>query len=411
MEVLPASCWHAGKRATARRRRYPLALILVVALPAAARGDYLSDRRTQRQMLRSGPQILRLYIGKRSINDCSRRLDDCLRRNGEPDERRRVSADEEHLIYRGTKILYRGTGVANEAVGPEWREYVVRGGQVRDQFSAVQVIETGYPWRPTAGVEKSCEVYGSANTIFCIGVTELGPVPAMPPPAKKPFDYGCAPGAREPGRGDRGIPPIDPQGFAFANVVADEIHAVLGRDRFRLTRGAPRRPENEVFILGQDLAAGARTHELDATTRTCALSTRLNLGFESTGALVVGVCDRTTELTWDDVCWARSNFTTIALSLGLDPTEPTAAKFGMIPSHERLGEQLEADYVPVLLVGHGIGMAPMVILTSADTRYAVGVQLQADNLCGRDESNPLCSEPARVLTDLAVRVARRVQAR
>src|SRR5262249_4500384 len=156
--------------------------------------------------------------------DCPQGVEDCIRYQGRPDERRRVSPDEEHLIYRGPKTLYRGTGEANTAVGPEWKEYVVRGGQIVEGFAAVQVMEAGYPWLAEAGAEQHCEAYGHRNTKSCGDITPLGAVPARPKQTEKPFDYGCQPGAPEPRGGSRGITPTDPD--AFRVVVGKELHAV-----------------------------------------------------------------------------------------------------------------------------------------------------------------------------------------
>src|SRR5262245_45629611 len=151
------------------RGRRLLAFLLLAATPPMARGDYLSDRHWPHLPpgRRAGRQVLRVYVARESINDCPRRVEDCIRYQGRPDERRRVSPDEEHLIYRGPKTLYRGTGEANTAVGPEWKEYVVRGGQIAEQFAAVQVMETGYPWLAEAGAEEHCEAYGKKNTKSC----------------------------------------------------------------------------------------------------------------------------------------------------------------------------------------------------------------------------------------------------
>jgi len=100
-----------------------------------------------------------------------------------------VSPEEERLIYYGKKTLYRGTGESNVAVGPEWREYTVRGGRVVEEFEIVQVIEFGSPWLPFEP-EKRCEDYGVEGASDCIGVVPFGPVPELTR-SKPPFDFSC----------------------------------------------------------------------------------------------------------------------------------------------------------------------------------------------------------------------------
>src|SRR5262249_9866921 len=97
-----------------------LGFLLTAAVRPAARAAYVSDGEAL-GLSRGGSmgtQIIRLYVGRESINDCPIPADLCRRYRGEPSEVRRPAPGEEHLIYRGRKTLYRGTGAAHASVGP-----------------------------------------------------------------------------------------------------------------------------------------------------------------------------------------------------------------------------------------------------------------------------------------------------
>ena len=121
-------------------RRLVLLLPLLPLLAGPSHADYQSDRQWRDLPGgRAAMLIRRLYLGKQHSNTCLGNLkEQCLRWQGEPTERREVSAGEEHLLYYGKKTLYRGTGASNAAVGPEWREYTLREGKVVDEFEIVQ---------------------------------------------------------------------------------------------------------------------------------------------------------------------------------------------------------------------------------------------------------------------------------
>lgn len=123
-------------------------IVLTLVQISYAYADFQSDRKWA-DTHSEYPPIKLLYLGKRPAKTCvGASVDACIEKNGVPDKRQLISADEEHLFYYGKKILYRGTGEKNSALGPEWREIIVKSGKVADEFKVVQVIEAIDPFFP-----------------------------------------------------------------------------------------------------------------------------------------------------------------------------------------------------------------------------------------------------------------------
>src|SRR5436190_7903895 len=351
-----------------------------VLAPILAYGDWVSDRMTPDAGGRTIRwRVQRVYLGRRhtNMNSCDGyRSDECIRWQGEPSERRHPSPREEHLIYYGKKILYRGTGESNTAVGPEWRDYLLRDGKVVDPVEIVQNVELGYPWVSSAP-ERSCEAYGERDPRDCLGVEPIDPVPPMKPP-KPPFDLGCPPGATEPTVGTRDVGSTD--GERLRALVEKETYRLLGHEQLDLVRQPTEPGDDGDVFLGQDVepsAPGMYRHV--ERTVTCKLATHLQLLSQANfaGMISVSLCDRTSQLTWKVVCEARTRLTRTALELGFDPHE-RVTDFPWAPPHEqRLQGGLALEYFSALAIGHGVFTVPTAIVTDPDSRYAVVIQVES----------------------------------
>jgi len=392
-------------------RRLVLLLPLLPLLAGPSHADYQSDRQWRDLPGgRAAMLIRRLYLGKQHSNTCLGNLEEqCLRWQGEPTERREVSAGEEHLLYYGKKTLYRGTGASNAAVGPEWREYTLREGKVVDEFEIVQVMEFGSPWLPVKP-EQVCEPYGMKGSLSCTGVVvPFGPVPEVTP-SKPPFDFSCPPGAAEPKPGTRTAAPIDLH--TLSDAVVTETYRLAGHEDFSLTTLAPRRAEDSVFVLGQSfMGSGGGQGDAELKKASCASSVLVNISYQANilGTIIVGVCDRTSELTWKDLCEARTDLGNVFLLMGMKPSDldPAFQVPGIPPRHESLWGGLQLDYVGVLLVGHGFGVVQTAILTRSDARDAIVIQYEGSHFCRWAKNSRLCTDTKRILTELGVRLANR----
>src|ERR1700743_3819569 len=100
--------------------------LLFVSVGSSAQGkDFQSDRGW---LARQSDRIGRVYVGRRKRTAYGPGWDvgALVSRSGAPAERRKISATEEVLIYRGKKTLYKGTREKNSSAGFEWREIRVR---------------------------------------------------------------------------------------------------------------------------------------------------------------------------------------------------------------------------------------------------------------------------------------------
>lgn len=381
--------------------------LLIPAMLVLVGADYQSDR--QWDDLRGGRaamQIERLYLGQRQHNACLGNAVARCARAHERVERDGSDADgAERWIVYGKKILYRGTGAENVAVGPERREIAVRDGKVIREIEVVQVVENGSPW-VEGDTRQMCESWGAKNTSSCIGVTPYGPVPAAPDGSNPPYDFGCPAGERAPAVGDRLGKIEDADALAkrvvaaIGRVVGDDVHVVVG------SAWPVDLPSSPRFMLGQDPRASSP--EDPGLVRECARSVHARLVHEANerGHVMVGVCDRADELTWEDVCEARRRLTTILLLLG-SPYDPAAfAAMGLPPRSARRAGGIRVDGFPVILVGHGFGVLETAVVTREGFRPSVVVQFYDEQLCRWAPAIPLCRDRRGAIDEVGTRLAR-----
>jgi hypothetical protein len=68
-------------------------------------------------------------------------------------------------------------------------------------------------------------------------------------------------------------------------------------------------------------------------------------------------------------------------------------------------DDVNLEYFPVVLVGHGIGVLNTVVATRNDFRHGVVVQLYDETLCESDDGIPLCKDRPELMTALVARIA------
>lgn len=376
-------------------RHWIVAAAILLALLLAVRDAQASSFQSDRGW--SGPRadrIGRVYVGMSKVISYGPgwNVETYINRAGTPDERRTASATDEVLIYRGKKALYRGTREDNTDVGLEWREIRVRSGMLIEEAEAVQVIE--FLDRP--GV-LTCETYGSRNTLQCLAIEPVEPMPAMSAaPAAVGFDFSCPKNAVEPPRGKRGLVVAD------ATVVQSLVAATLRatQDEEVLFDGSSS-SEPPGFFLGTDLSPAHATHDEADMIRRCSISTELRLFAQSNevGRMLIGICDRK-ELAFVDICAAKALLTRTVYKLQLNPADGVLQSMGIPPQAATLPSGDIAEYFSTIAVGHGIGFMRTSILHPAANQHSVIIQSYLDNLCDRMPKHRLCTNTRAVFEDV-----------
>ncbi len=366
-------------------------------LASGARGDYLEDRKPKG----GRPGVLRLWLGTENDATCRiQSVEDCIKAQGQPTRREHGAGDEETLVYEGTKYLYRGTGRANECAGLEHVELTVRKGIVFDGVRTVQMVELELPSNPKAGTQQSCEPYGEKTTKDCAGVTAMEEPPSLA--TKQPSDYACSAGTTVAPVGTRTIAPIDPK--AFVATAEDTMSGLVDRDRFSLTvKGGGELPPPP-FFFGHPPAKSAEQMPPPMKTE-CAVAARFGVVAHASqiGSVAIGVCDRTRELTPKAVCDAKGSL--VSLLPVLEASRERATP-GLEPNSERR-DGLDVEYIPIVVVGHGVAMLPTIVITRPAARDAIVVQYLPDDAC-RPSDLPFCGVDMRpLLTRIGAQVAQR----
>jgi len=375
------------------------AALLLVGVGCPAQGtSFQSDRSW------SGPQadrIGRVYVGMRkgTAYGPGWTVEAFINQTGAPAERSKVSATEEVLIYRGEKTLYSGTRESNSSAGLEWREIRVRHGQLVDEREAVQVIE--YQFRE--GSDLTCEEYGGRNTLQCseTEIEPIEPLPAMSGEAKLPFDFGCPKNRVEPRQGRRRAMQVDAKAFQEFLIAELRLGSENGNGLEVDAWTPPREPQ---FMMGMN-GSSADPY----TTRRCRIGAALSLVAQGNevGVLSVGICDRQKELTFADVCAAKTSLARVAYELSLDASSATARQIGIPPQQTTLQSGDTVEYFPAIMVGHGIVIMRTSILTPRDSQQNVIVQADLDNACRRLPDLRLCTHTQAVLEKLEMEIIRR----
>jgi hypothetical protein len=196
----------------------------------------------------------------------------------------------------------------------------------------------------------------------------------------------------------RGIP-------KFAETVSENAALALGPEIFQ-PWGAP---EQAPFILGQLIKGpgGSEPPIIQAICRQSGVWDIVSRG-NLAATLAVGVCDSRTELprrTINDAIQSTHDLVTI---LNRQSSKPVVLR-GYPPEHERLRDGSELDYFPVLLVGHGVGVLPTIILTPPAGDVVLIVQFEAQVFCNMNRDHRICSDDKTMLRDLAQRLAARLR--
>ena len=164
-------------------------------------------------------------------------------------------------------------------------------------------------------------------------------------------------------------------------------------------------------LVPHSWGSGGGQGDAELKKASCASSVLVNISYQANilGTIIVGVCDRTSELTWKDLCEARTDLGNVFLLMGMKPSDldPAFQVPGIPPRHESLWGGLQLDYVGVLLVGHGFGVVQTAILTRSDARDAIVIQYEGYEFCRRVKNSRLCTDTKRILTELGVRLANR----
>jgi hypothetical protein len=372
-------------------------VVVLSLLASGARGDYLEDRKLKS----GGPGVLRLWLGKQNDATCRiRSVEDCIQTQGQPTRRERGAGGEETLVYEGTKYLYRGTGSANERAGLEHVELMVKNGIVVEGFRTVQMVELGAPANPKVAPQQSCEPYGAQTTTECAGVTAMEEPPSLA--TKQASDYACSAGTMAAPVGTRTAAPIDPKAFVAA--AEDTMSGLVDRDRFTLTvKGGGELPPPP-FFLGHPTAKSAEQTPPPMKTE-CAVAARFGVVAHASqiGSVAIGVCDRTRELTPKAVCDAKGSLGSL---LPVLEASRERATLGLEPNSERR-DGLDVEYIPIVLVGHGVAMLPTIVITRPAARDAIVVQYLPDDAC-QPSDLPFCGVDMRpLLTRIGAQVAQR----
>ena len=164
-------------------------------------------------------------------------------------------------------------------------------------------------------------------------------------------------------------------------------------------------------LVPHSWGSGGGQGDAELKKASCASSVLVNIASQANivGNIIVGVCDRTSELTWKDVCEARTNLGNVFLLMGMKPSDldPAFQVPGIPPRHESLWGGLQLDYVGIMLVGHGFEIVQTAVLTRADARHAIVIQYEGYEFCRRVKNSRLCTDTKRILTELGVRLANR----
>lgn len=95
--------------------------------PAGTKANYHRDRKWDFAEVAGHIKTLKIGKARAQLGCRHGSVDRCISMLGrQPDERRVITSEEEHLIFRGAKLLYRGTPRDNRAIGPEWQVIVVK---------------------------------------------------------------------------------------------------------------------------------------------------------------------------------------------------------------------------------------------------------------------------------------------
>jgi len=88
------------------------------------------------------------------------------------------------------------------------------------------------------------------------------------------------------------------------------------------------------------------------------------------------------------------------------PTRRERATPGLEPNSERR-DGLDVEYIPIVLVGHGVAMLPTIVITRPAARDAIVVQYLPDDAC-QPSDLPFCGVDMRLLlTRIGAQVAQR----
>src|SRR5690242_20350505 len=174
----------------------------------------------------------------------------------------------------------------------------------------------------------------------------------------------------------------------FAETVGEIAAQALGPDVFQ-PWGAP---EETPFILGQSIT-GTDEKEPTIIQITCRQSGvwRIVSHANLAAMLAVGVCDPKTELSRRTIDRATQSTRSLVTVLNRESLKPVESMLrGYPPEHERLRDGSELDYFPVILVGHGFGVLPTLILTQPAGDVVLIVQFEGQVFCNLNRNNRIC---------------------
>ena len=145
----------------------------------------------------------------------------------------------------------------------------------------------------------------------------------------------------------------------------------------------------------------------------CERSTRFEIiaNMNTAGSIGVGICSREAKRLNELALISKRHLETLFTQLtkgNVKSDQIDRKKLGLVYENRAGPNGSNMHYFPVVVIGHGILLAPTVVLVSKKGDRAIVVQADVMNLCdeGRTLRNqtPLCTDTKRAITDIAQRL-------